>query len=408
MGVITKTSKSQQSRLKMRLYLVCLILYSAYFVFGIPLTNKHYAVRETVQAAEDLPMSDEINSYGPIDIFNEVIKVGETLVDNDLYPMVDAVGATKTILTTAKKTFSKLEVIVLEAKEKIENMNVQLKSLQKEHSEFQDEYFPRFNKAKSELRQVRQRLRQLAERTITETRDLKILIESIDESDDTFLLKAAIKKMKDLMVLSKDALIEAKEKYNNAIETFEDLNSSIQIQNRFLKNLLDTESAEHKAWEEKVRAAAYGTSIPVSVGAFIAADVAGCLGFCSLFGNLAVLSAVAATTEETIKSYTAELEKFETLTGGMLASGRKIDETMKEGIAFLVEEIDILDKWSNSVDTVSNNIDNYPQEYLKKIKAIRTIFINGLNDLQTTATEFLNRGELFENDATNNNPDNQD
>jgi len=210
------------------------------------------------------------------------------------------------------------------------------------------------------------------------------------------------------MVLSKDALIEAKEKYNNAIKTFEDLNSSIQLQNRFLKNLLDTESADHKAWEAKVRGAAYGASVPVSVGTFAALDAVGCLGFCSLIGNLAVLGAVTATTEETIKSYTAELEKFEALTGGMLASGQKIDETMKEGIAFLVEEIEILNKWSNSVDAVSTNIDNYPQESLKKYKAIRTVFINGLNDLQTTATEFLNRGELFENDATNNNPDNQD
>ena len=75
---------------------------------------------------------------------------------------------------------------------------------------------------------------------------------------------------------------------------------------------------------------------------------------------------------------------------------KKIDETMKVGIAFLSEEIDVLNKWSNNVDTMSKNIDSYPQEYLKKIKTIRTVFFNALNDLQTTASEFLNRGELFE------------
>lgn len=48
------------------------------------------------------------------------------------------------------------------------------------------------------------------------------------------------------------------------------------------------------------------------------------------------------------------------------------------------------------MDTVSKNIDQYPQEYLRKIKVIRTTFINALTDLQNTATEFLNRGELFE------------
>ena len=345
-----------------------------------------------------------------MDFANEVIKVGEKLAENDLYPIVEAVRESKTILITAEKTFDKLQVFVSEANEKINKMNAQLESLKKGHAEFEDEYFPKFNKAKSELRQVRQRLRQLAEKTTTETRDLKVLLEGLDvETEDTFLLKAAINKMKDLMVLSKDALIEAKEKYNQAIETFENLNSSIQTQNRFLKKLLDTESEEHKTWEAKVRVFTYSTTIPTTVGSFIAADVFGCLGICSTIGNLIVISSTVATTEGIIATYTADLEKFEALTGDMLASGEKIDETMKEGIAFLSEEIDVLNRWSNNVDTMSKNIDSYPQEYLKKIKSIRTVFINGLNDLQTTASEFLNRGELFESRAnTINNPEDQD
>merc|ERR1711911_35423 len=168
----------------MRLFFICLILYSANLVFGIPLTD--YDVQETVQAAEDLPMSDGISAYDPLTLANEVIRVGETLVENDLYPMVDAVGATKTILKTAKKTFQQLEGFVAEANEKINAMNVELKNLQKDHAQFKEEYFDEFNKAKSELRQVRHRLRQLADRTTTETRDLKVLLEGLDESDDTF------------------------------------------------------------------------------------------------------------------------------------------------------------------------------------------------------------------------------
>ena len=124
---------------------------------------------------------------------------------------------------------------------------------------------------------------------------------------------------------------------------------------------------------------------------------------------IADISSTVATTEGIIATYTAELEKFEFLTGDMLASGKKIDETMKVGIAFLSEEIDVLNKWSNNVDTMSKNIDSYPQEYLKKIKSIRTVFFNALNDLQTTASEFLNRGELFESSSnTINNPEDQD
>lgn len=96
----------------------------------------------------------------------------ETLVENDLYPMVGAVRAAKNILTTAKKTFDELEVFVSDADEKISNLNAKLKKLQEEHEnldvEFEDEYLPKFNKAKSELIQVRHRLSKLADRTKTE------------------------------------------------------------------------------------------------------------------------------------------------------------------------------------------------------------------------------------------------
>merc|ERR1712179_74912 len=388
MGVIKKTLKSQQSRLKMRLFFICLILYSANFVLGIPITN--YDVQETVQAEEDLPMSDEISADDPffLTLLNEVIRVGETLVENDflgvgetlvendLYPMVDAVGATKTFLKTAKKTFELLEDFVSEANENINNMNLVLKSLQQGRAQIQNDFSTKFNKAKSELRQV-------ADRTVMETRGVKVLLEGLDESDDTFLLKAAIEKMKNLLVLSKDALSEAKEKYYLAIESFDNLNSSIQLEARYLEKLTDTKSSENKEWNAKAISSATG---------FLVADVFGCLGLCSIIGNLIVSGGGSPHSS-------AELEKLKTVTGDMLVSGQKINETMKEGISFLTEEIVLLNRWSNNVDAVSRNIDSYPQEYLKKIKAIRTVFINELNDLQTTACEFLNRGELFENNA---------
>ena len=46
------------------------------------------------------------------------------------------------------------------------------------------------------LRQVRQQLRKLAQRTITEVRDFKILLEDLD----SVMLKAAIDRTKELMI----------------------------------------------------------------------------------------------------------------------------------------------------------------------------------------------------------------
>lgn len=181
------------------------------------------------------------------------------------------------------------------------------------------------------------------------------------------MLKATIEKMKELMVLSKDALTEATEKYYQAIETFDNLNSSIQLQNRLLKNFSETAS-------ENVNSLSFKLSNFPEPELFLFSDFN--LYFSSYW--MEKVAKLEADIEETF------------------ASAQKIDEILKEGIAFLNEEIEVLGRWSNGVDTVSKNIDQYPQEYLRKIKVIRTTFINALTDLQNTATEFLNRGELFE------------
>ena len=80
----------------------------------------------------------------------------------------------------------------------------------------------------------------------------------------------------------------------------------------------------------------------------------------------------------------------------MIKSGTAIDDAIGTAITGLSEEIDILDNWRNSVDNLADNIDTYPEEYLKKMKLIRDTFIMGLSDLRQSAQEFLFRGKLFE------------
>ena len=52
------------------------------------------------------------------------------------------------------------------------------------------------NVSRQFLRQVRQQLRKLAQRTVTEVRDFKILLEDLD----SVMLKAAIDRTKELMI----------------------------------------------------------------------------------------------------------------------------------------------------------------------------------------------------------------
>merc|ERR1712073_202200 len=103
-----------------------------------------------------------------------------------------------------------------EAEENIRAMDAELKLLENEELQFEDNYFPKYNEAKSYLRQTRQALRKLADKTVKEVRDLKVLLEELDKTDDTFLLKQSIEKMKDLMISTLETLKEALEKYNLA------------------------------------------------------------------------------------------------------------------------------------------------------------------------------------------------
>merc|ERR1712072_1330720 len=101
------------------------------------------------------------------------------------------------------------------------------------------------------LRQSRQNLRELAGRTVTEVRDLKILLKDLDDSNDTVLLKTSLDRMKDLMIDTLETLKEARGNYNSALETFENLNSSIGKQNRKLEKMVTKDSAEYEDWIEK-------------------------------------------------------------------------------------------------------------------------------------------------------------
>jgi len=273
------------------------------------------------------------------------------------------------------------------AEKNIQEMDAELKLLESEELQFEDNYFPAYNEAKRYLRETRQGLRKLAGRTVTEVRDLRILLEDLDKDEDPVLLKASLDKMKGLMIETLETLKEALEKYNSAVETFENLNSSIATQNRKLEKMTNKNSAEYKAWTEKLRAGVYATITGTTTGCIIA-DIFGALGICSAV-NAAISGATAAGIEAEIAKYGATLEKLKTITGRMLESGYDFDKNINAAIEILTEEIDLINNWANSAEVVNKNIDKYPQQYLKKYKSIRTVFINGLDDLNNAAEQFL-------------------
>merc|ERR1712130_1076798 len=91
-----------------------------------------------------------------------------------------------------------------------------------------------------------------------------------------------------------------------------------------------------------------------------------------------------------------------------MGKGKQIDNTLQEANAFLNSEIELIVDRIYNVEQVSKNIDSDPEEVLRKYAEIRTIFNEGLDDLQKTAQEFLNRGEIFVQKEDNDNDKDDD
>ena len=277
--------------------------------------------------------------------------------------------------------------MLLEAEQNILEMNAELKTLETEQIKFKDNYFPAYNEAKSYLRETRQGLRKLARKTVTHVRDSKALLKGFDKNKDPIFLKFTVNKMRDLMIETMESLKEAKEKYNSVIETFGNLNDSIKIQNKQLRNLL-TNVNDTKALLDSQEIIFLSSSYTTA----IIADIFGCSGLCSsiIIPSLyAVAIAKLLPRAANNKEKLLELEKLKLITEKMLESGENFDNAINGAIYILSEEIELLGIWTQSAKTVSDNIANYKEEILGKFQSVRNIFIKGLDNLKDVAEQFL-------------------
>merc|ERR1712066_537448 len=313
-----------------------------------------------------------------------LIDVGKGIFDQ-LDSLPGFAEETKAIFNNSK-LFETVAESLTEAEQAILQMDSELKLLESEEVQFEDNYFPAYNEAKQYLRESRQNLRKLADRTVKEVKALKTLLKDLDKNEDTVLLKESLDIMKDLMIETLETLKEALGKYNSALVTFENLNSSIGKQNRKLEKMTTKNSAEYKAWTQNLRGGIYGTIATTT--ACIIADALGALGICSAISAIVSIS-TGAGIEVEIQKYAVKLEEFKTITDRMLEAGGKFDTTINEAISIFTYEIDLINNWTNSAEVVNKNIDRYPEEYLKKYVSIRTIFVNGLDDLNKSAEDFL-------------------
>jgi len=304
-------------------------------------------------------------------------------VSNQLESFISFIKKTGEILDNSELTEKVVESL-LGAEQNLVEIEVDLKTLKYEVLELQivGYYFPEYNKAKSYVRETRQELRELAYRNVKDVRDVKILLE--DLNNDPVLLKISLGKMNNLMIKTLETLNEAEEKYNKAMQTFKNLHSTIASKHEQLEKMLTTYSLEHKAWRAMVNQACKNETNTGFLGFLKKIDTA--IGFeLDPFIEFDCPDRV----KNEISKFGAELKKVKTITERILESGNNFDETIMEAMEILTGEIDQINSMTERAKDVSKNIDESPDEYLREYQTIATDFINGLDDLKNASDKFL-------------------
>jgi len=273
------------------------------------------------------------------------------------------------------------------AEDSMIEMTIELKTLEFKEIQFEDNVFPEFYKAKSYVRETRQELRKLARRTVTDVRDVKILLGGLDKTNDSVLLKISIKRLVDLMIKTLETLKLAKEKYNSAVETFETVNSIFKAQHFQLEKLTVEACVSYfntEFDEERLFNLLDVLEIDVKT-----TNISEICGDKSTKQKIFKVFDTITLTFGGIDMPVATYESLESITDRMLDRGDNFEKIILEAIKIVTGEIELMGIWTEGAKNVNANIDQYPEEYLRKIKSVRDIFISGLDDLKNAAEKFL-------------------
>ena len=192
--------------------------------------------------------------------------------------------------------------------------------------------------------------------------------------------------MRLLLSDSKSILTNAKTKYDAAAMEIDRLNGRLVSFKKGIDQILDENSAEHKAWTKQVRAGVYGTAGALTTG-MIFADIFGCLGFCSAVVTSSTWIASVSAVEVEIARVTAKIEEVEETVINALEDIDEIGTLTQDLQKFIQQEIIIIIIWDSAVDHMNTNIENVEEESFYRLPLKKRIFTNAVKGLRTAAQD---------------------
>lgn len=264
-----------------------------------------------------------------------------------------------------------------------------------------DNVFPKFNMAKSYVRETREELRKLAYRTVIDVSDVKPLIEALDETNGALFIKISINRIKELMNVTLVTLEEAKIKYNLAIQDFENIKFIFAIKNRELQQFAQKieESARNVSSTLKPLILSSGFPENSELYKYLFDNEESGLNVSPTTipfpTSLLISSTVFPISLNSLEAYikmlniNAFLPTLQRISDEMLESINNFEEAIKRASDILVKDINLAGEWNQNAKLVSANIDLYPEKYLRTVVSLRNIFLGGLETLKHSAEIFL-------------------
>merc|ERR1712004_51142 len=275
------------------------------------------------------------------------LDVGENIV-NQLNSIVRFTNETGSLLGDSRliravsEGLEAAELNILEMEAGLNPLQAQVPGLQS--------YVAAFNETKSYLQQARQELRDLADTAVKEVRDVIELLEDLDRNNDPVLLKLAIDIIKDLMLETKERLEAARGKYQSVRQAFGNLISTVTTQNEILDRVVG-QLVEHYL---RLRNEHFQKSVRIRV-----------------------------------ENFCEELADFKPKSERFLERTRILNQDIDVAIDLISDNLDQINTWTDSAEDVSENIEDYPAEYLEKYESSREAFKTGLVNLKNVAEQFL-------------------
>jgi len=198
------------------------------------------------------------------------------------------------------------------------------------------------------------------------------LLEDLDRNNDPVLLKLAIDIIKDLMLETKERLEAARGKYWSVRAAFDFLISTVTTQNEILDQVVSQLEAKYQEDEASTEQLRNNCNVWAAVFTF---------GLCPLIHHY--------VNESPLENIREELADIKTKSDRFLERTRILNQDIDVAIDLISENLDQINTWADSAEDVSENIEDYPAEYLEKYESSREAFKTGLVDLKKVAEQFL-------------------